>query len=364
MIRQLPIEAELVDDINKYLALVYNYGLFQGTILVAQNGEILIQKGYGFTDARWKIPITPATKFMIGSLSKQFTALIILQLVQQGKLDLNAHIIEYLPDYRTDIGSKIKVKHLLTNTSGLANYVDRSDFRREIAGHYFNQPEFFRAYCMPDILFLPGSRYDYSNTNFNLLSYIAEKIYKQSFGVILQKQIFSRLDMKDSGSLSRLSITNEYSTRYNSGGDWHSAGQNIFWDNYQGAGNIYSTVEDLYKWNQALLSYTLITKELTNKMFAPHVPICKNSYYGYGIVVTFLPDSTKIIEHPGKLHGFKSYNLICPDHKISISILCNSGIQPRPIGLNIFKILQGEGFRDINTIILRPNYKFMDNLGG
>ncbi|HMA61066.1 MAG TPA: serine hydrolase domain-containing protein [bacterium] len=358
------MEEKIVAAIKKYLALVYSYGLFQGAILVAQNSDILIQRGYGFTDLRWKIPINHQTKFIVGSLSKQFTAILVLQLVQQGKLDLDDRIIEYLPDYRLDIGHKIKVKHLLTNTSGLANYADRYDFRRELRKHYLDQSEFYRAYCMPDILFLPGSRYDYSNTNFNLLSYIAEKIYNRNFGEILQKQVFSVLDMRNSGIISRLSIINDYYPGYNFQSGSQFYGQNIFWDNYQGAGNIYSTVADLFKWNQALLSHSLINKKLTDRMFSPHIPIDENSYYGYGIVVTYLPDSTKIIEHPGKLHGFLSYNMICPHHKISITILSNNGIPPRPIGLNILKILQEGECKQVNTVILPPYSNALDNTIG
>ena len=344
------------DRIKNYMELVFNYDLFQGSVLIAKKDKILLNKGYGYADSYWRTHATSETKYMIGSISKQFTAMIILQLVQENKINLDAPIADYLPDYRKDMRSEIRIHHLLTNTSGLINYTKLPNFWDNTAKIYYSKEEFYKHYCMLDRIYIPGKKYDYCNTNFNLLSYMAEKITGKNYSSLLREKIFSPLKMRNSGIYNIFTNLVNFANVYNYEGPGPQRLSYSALENIQGACNIFSTVTDLYKWNQAIMSNTLLNKKLMEKMFTPHAPIEKGGYYGYGVVISFFDKNTKIIEHLGTLNGFRGYNMICPEKAISITMLANNGIQPMPIAHNIFKLLLGLKYEDISIPFYNSAY--------
>src|SRR6185295_2916293 len=123
--------------IDEMLSLYQKYGQFNGSALVADNGKVIYKKGVGLANMEWDIPNTPDTKFRLGSITKQFTATLILQLAEQGKIKLDGKIIDYLPDYRNDTGSKVTIHHLLSHTSGIPSYTALPGFAESISRNPF-----------------------------------------------------------------------------------------------------------------------------------------------------------------------------------------------------------------------------------
>ncbi|MGH2498428.1 MAG: serine hydrolase domain-containing protein, partial [Ktedonobacteraceae bacterium] len=183
-------------QIDAYLTHLNATGVLSGSVLVAQNG-MLFAKGYGLADKDAGIANTPQTRFRIGSLTKQFTAMAILILQERGKLHVTDHLCLYIADCPTD-WQPITIAHLLTHTSGIPDYTDLPDFAptwtqpttpEELISRFKNLP----------LEFTPGSRFRYSNSGFILLGYIIERVSGESYATFLQDNIFSPLKMKNSG---------------------------------------------------------------------------------------------------------------------------------------------------------------------
>ncbi|HKP36042.1 MAG TPA: serine hydrolase domain-containing protein, partial [Pyrinomonadaceae bacterium] len=162
--------------IDQLLSLYSKYGQFNGTALVADNGNVIYKKGFGLANMEWNIPNAPDTKFRLGSITKQFTSTVILQLVEQGKIKLDGKIIDYLPDYRNDTGSKVTIHHLLSHTSGIKSYTSLPNFFKDVSRNSFTVEEFVRKYASGDLEFEPGTKYTYNNSGYFLLGAIIEKV--------------------------------------------------------------------------------------------------------------------------------------------------------------------------------------------
>src|SRR5437764_5438582 len=158
--------------IDQMISLYQKYGQFNGSALVADNGKVIYKKGVGLANMEWDIPNAPDTKFRLGSITKQFTATLILQLVEQGKIKLDGKITDYLPDYRKDTGDKVTIQHLLTHTSGIPNYTSRPDFMTKISRDPYSVSDFVKKYASDDLEFEPGSKFSYDNSGYFILGAI------------------------------------------------------------------------------------------------------------------------------------------------------------------------------------------------
>ena len=189
-------KARMVDAL---LTSYHDAGIFNGTALVSNGGHVVFKKGYGFADFEWKIPNTPDTKFRIGSITKQFTSTVIVQLVDEGKLSLDATLSSVLPYYRTDTGSKITVHHLLTHTSGIPSYTGLPNFMRDVSRNPYGVREFVEKYCSGDLEFEPGSRFLYNNSGYFLLGAMIEAVTNKPYAQVLRERVFEPLGMAASG---------------------------------------------------------------------------------------------------------------------------------------------------------------------
>src|SRR6188474_881428 len=133
-----------VQKIDGLLKQYYDYGQLNGSVLVADKGKIIYEKGFGMANMEWAIPNQPDTKFRIGSITKQFTATLIMQLVEEGKIKLDAHITDYLPDYRADTGARVTIHQLLNHTSGIPSYTDQTGFMENVSRNPFTVAEFVK----------------------------------------------------------------------------------------------------------------------------------------------------------------------------------------------------------------------------
>ncbi len=234
------------NKIDELMTLYHEYGQFNGSVLVADHGKVIFKKGYGLANMEWNIPNESDTKFRIGSITKQFTAMLIMQLVEEGKVKLNDKITDYLPEYRKDTGDKVTIHHLLTHTSGIPNYTGLPGFWQDSTRNHYTLDYMVKNFCSGDLEFEPGTIFKYSNSGYYLLGVIIEKVTGKRFKEVLQERILEPLKMNNTGIDKHDVILEKRSSGYNKDISGFVNSEYIFMQNAYAAGAMYSTVEDLY----------------------------------------------------------------------------------------------------------------------
>ena len=240
--------ADARDRIDALLARYQELGLFDGSALVADAGQVVLRKGYGLANIEWAIANTPDTKFRLGSLTKQFTATLVMQLVERGQINLSAPITRYLPDYSTKTGARITIHQLLNHTSGIVGYTELPAFG-ETARNPYTPAKFAETFFAKlDLLFEPGAKYSYNNSAYFLLGVILEKVTGQPYDRLLRERIFTPLEMRDSGQDSTRPLLARRASGYDKrfDGTFVNTGYLDMTQPYA-AGSLYSTVDDLYR---------------------------------------------------------------------------------------------------------------------
>lgn len=309
--------------IDEFIGLYYDRGRFNGTALVAEGGQVIYKKGWGMANKEWGISNEPDTKFRIASMSKQFTAMLIMQLVQEGRIALDDKLTDYLPEFRRDTGDLVTIHHLLTNTSGLPDYSDAPGFWNELMRHPMSSEFVIDSLSSGDLQFQPGSEYRYNNGGFYLLSLIVQRATGRDFAEVLQEKIFQPLGMNDSGLDRPEVILEKRATGYEQFVDGFENAPYRQIDNLLGTGAIYSTVKDLYLWDRALYTDRLLAPEYKEIMFTPFL-----QNYAYGLGVKKIPlgdtgDSTAYMGHSGSVAGFNSRIARLVEDEHVIVLLCN-----------------------------------------
>ena len=297
-----------------------------GSVLVAHNGMVF-DKGYGVSDKEKHIPNTPQTRFRLGSVSKQFTAMAILMLQERGKLHVQDHICLYISSCPSDWQS-ITIEQLLTHTSGIPDYTNFRDFAVTWTQAVTVEQLIARFKDMP-LDFSPGSTFRYSSSGYVLLGYIIEHVSHMTYAAFLQKYIFDPLAMHNTGYDTRFPSLPQHATGYYAG--------YVKPDTYDmsvlyAAGALYSTVEDMYVWDQALAAHTLVSQSLLDAMFALHAPcpasgpggciLHEDRGYGYGWFIAQEPQG-RLIYHVGHIDGFFAFNGFYPATNTDVVVLSN-----------------------------------------
>ena len=268
---------DLEAKVDAYVKPLLEMKAFNGSILIAKKGQVLLSKGYGMANYELEVPNTPQTKFHIASISKTFTATAIMLLQERGLLSVSDPLTKYIPDYPN--GEKITIHHLLTHTSGIPDVNQFSDYNNN--SKFPQTPASLIAmFKQRPLSAQPGERYGYSNSNYNLLAFIIEKVSGKSFGDFLQANIFDPLGMKDTAhdSYAPALVKNRASGYVPAGVDGLENAPYLDWTMKTGNGSLYSTVEDLYKWDRALYTEKILKKSSLDKMFTKHV----DGAIGYG----------------------------------------------------------------------------------
>ncbi|KAF2516382.1 serine hydrolase [Flavobacterium zhairuonense] len=309
--------------LNKYT----EYGQFNGSALVAENGKVIFKKGFGSANFEWNVPNQPNTKFRLGSITKQFTALLIVKLAEEGKIKLDVPITTYLPDYPKENGDKITIHHLLTHTSGIPNYTNAPNFFKDKAKNPYTPEEFVKTFSALPLEFTPGEKFNYSNSGYFLLGYIIEKITGKTYEQYLQETIFTPLKMVNSGYDHSDLIIKNRAAGYEKDGKKIVNAAYIDMSIPYAAGSLYSTVEDLYLWDQALNTNKLLSEKSMELLFKPYIKAWDGSYgYGWGIEeVSLANKKVKIIEHGGGINGFNTIISRIPADKNLVVLLNNTG---------------------------------------
>lgn len=292
-----------------------------GSVLVAKGGRTLHEGGYGFANREWNMPNTPETKFRIGSITKQFTAVAILILQDRGQLDVRDQVGVHVSTVPSS-WSTLTIHQLLTHTSGIMHSWALEGFTETMAvpktldetlERFFNEP----------LLFEPGTSYQYSGVGYFLLAKIIEEVSGVSYPEFLEAEIFKPLGMTETGADHPGGIL----ARRASGYVWGEGRQienapDIFMPILTGGGNLYSTVRDLARWDRALTGGALLTEDAYAAMYLP-----ERENYAYGWRIEEF-EGRRVIAHGGGLPGFAAYNFRVPSEELDVVVLLNG---PGPV---------------------------------
>jgi len=322
--------------IDEYISACVKTGIFSGSVLVAINEDIIVNKGYGMANYELDIPNTPQTKFRIGSITKPFTAMAIMQLQEKGLLIVEDSIKKYLSDYPE--GDKITIHHLLTQTSGVPDFTDSPEYKQMqmIPTTIENTIEMFKN---KPLEYTPGEKYKYSNSGYVLLSYIIEKVSGKSFEAFLQENIIQPSNMTRTGVVHQNTITKDLASGYALIDDTLTHAVSFGLTFAAGAFGLYSTVEDIYLWDLAYTHEKLVSRSSLKKMFTPF-----KDDYGYGWFTNPIA-YRKCLNHEGSVNGFASCYIRFVEDCVCIIILSNFEQAPvKNISKDVVAIIFGEKY--------------------
>ncbi len=300
--------------IDSIFSVFTKKNMFSGSVLIAKKGKVLLSKGYGMANYSYDVPNRPDTKFKLASVSKQFTAMAILILEEKGKLSTEDKLSKYIKDYPN--GDKISLYNLITHTSGIKE-VTSLPFFDSISSQPHTLLQMISYTKDLPLDFEPGSKHQYSNSGYVLLTYIIEQVSGKSYGEFMQEAIFKPLGMKNSGLYNNSEVMKNFAMGYHSDENVLENVEFVHMSIPSGAGALYSTVEDLFLWDQALYTEKLVKKVSLVKMITPF-----KDGYACGLKIDNY-NGHKWINHSGGIQGFATITNRFPDDELYITILKN-----------------------------------------
>lgn len=312
--------------INELMSAYAENGQYNGTVLIQKGGRIVYEKAFGLANREWNINNTLDSKFKIGSISKSITAFMTLMLVNEGLINLNATINDYIPDYSGPGSNKVTIHQMLTHTSGIPDHGAIPNLVKKRVRWIYNSDEYLELIKDLKLKFEPGTGFCYSGIAYNILAIICEKVTHKDFAELLNERLFKPLKMygtkydKNEDVDSKLAYGYEYHLL-----EGYLNPSYIESGIVKGSGAILSTIEDLAKFNEeCFIKHTLLSKELYDKMFTSYIKDWQ--YYGYGWWITDQAINNKeltLISHGGSTDGYKAYNTRIVQDSIDIIFLQN-----------------------------------------
>jgi len=323
---QSKIHAQTLESsIDSLLDAKYPDNAPGATFLISKNGNIIYQKAFGLANLELNVPMETDNVFEIGSMTKQFTAVSILMLIEKEKLNLDDEITKFIPDYPTN-GHKITIHHLLTHTSGIKSYTSMKRLNK-ISKQDLTPLELIDFFKNEPIDFAPGEKYKYNNSGYVILGYIIEKVTGRSYANFVEEQIFKKLKMTASQYASNSKVIKNRASGYQDNEGYINTREISFTLTYS-TGSLMSTVSDMFTWQEAIKNNLLISKKITEKAFTNYT--LNNGElinYGYGWNIKTI-NNIRSFEHGGAIWGFKSMGVYLPDLDIYVigltNCLCNS----------------------------------------
>ncbi|MEM9808794.1 MAG: serine hydrolase [Cyanobacteria bacterium P01_D01_bin.56] len=337
----------LIAEFDAYLQAHYETERFMGAAaVVAQPDEIIFINGYGMANLEHQVPNARSTKFRIGSITKQFTAAAILQLQDQGLLDVQAPVATYLPDYPN--GDRITIHQLLTHTAGIPNLTSFPDYLEWMKQPTTLENLIARFQDLP-LEFEPGAQYRYSNSGYILLTQVIEVISGQSYADYLQTHLFIPLGLENTGYEAPLAVVEGLASGYQFTGEDYQRAEHINMAVPAGAGGLYSTLEDLIHWHQFLITANrpsgILSDAAIAAMKTPYIPMGEDApglSYGYGLIM----GAQGFIFHGGGINGFVTYLGSLPDEGVTVAVLSNvENANPSQMAEDLLAILKGQPYQ-------------------
>ncbi len=315
------------------LAFVDDYARqhdFSGSVLIVQHGKPRLARQYGLANRAFAIRNDASTKYKIASITKAFTAVLILQLHEQGRLDLDAPMRRYLPDYRGSGGDRVSVRQLLNHTSGLVNFDQVTDAAQAIRSGLPNYQlphtarQLLDDYCSGELVHAPGSKFDYNNCDYIALGQIVERIYGQSYEQVLRERIVDPLGLKDTGMLHQRDIVAGLADSYFRRDDSKALTPDLpaYPENWYAAGAMYSTPVDLARFADAWFGGRLIGDKALAAMIAPGL-----DDYGFGVwsyPVRIDGRSYRAVKRPGRIMGAQAQLYRIVEAELTVVVLANT----------------------------------------
>ena len=339
---QISDNKEITLELEDYMKAVEEKENFHGSILVARNDEILLSKGYGRADFTQNTLNKPGTSFAIGSVTKQFTAMAIMQLVEKNLINLNDKVSKYFPNLAH--GDLITVENLLTHTSALVNFTELNQFFT-MNSKDLTPMDMVDLIKDMDLEYTPGDGFKYSNTNYLLLVMIVENVSSLSLEEYLEKNIFTPLKMTSTGTAYGKNNKIHDASAYSGYIQVTPIDDSVLLRKVHGAGNLYSTVEDLYRWDRGLNTEKVVKKETLDKIFNEYVEVTDTVSYGYGWMIEE-GEKGKQISHGGNTLGFTSNISRYTEENLTVIVLTNNGYY------DVESITD-----DLSSIVLKKEYK-------
>ena len=313
-----PLAARLDAAIAPY----YKAGEPGATVIVVKDGKTLLRKGYGIADTAGMKPMSGDAAMRLGSITKQFTAVAILMLAEEGKLALTDDITRFFPDYPTR-GKKISVEHLLTHTSGIVSYTSRPEYPLTMARD-MTVAQMIDSFKNEPLEFEPGTAYRYNNSGYFLLGAIIEKVSGQPYARFLEQRIFVPLGMENTAYEGFERGKAPRAAGHAPGEKGFGPSAALSMTQPYAAGALVSTVDDLARWDAAIAQGKLLTPASWRRAFTPYtLADGKSTGYGYGWEVRRL-QGAQVVGHGGGINGFSTYALRLPEEKVFVAVLSNA----------------------------------------
>ncbi len=339
-------QEHLNKQIDEIVSLHYNHRTFTGVVLVAKDGNPIYQSGFGKASIEWDKDNLPETRFVLGSISKSFTATLTMKLVQEEKLELDETIDYYIKDFPKDKARRITVFNLLSNTSGIPNYFMLPGWTEGAWNREVNKKMFVQELGKLELQFPSGSDYLYSNSGYYLLGLIIEKATGLDYESALHKYLLEPLNMRNTGIAANHSVVLQKATgyRFDKGGGYRVQDY-INMDLFTAAGNAYSTVGDLLKLDQALYDENYLNQAHKAKLFDP---LFQNGWTVDSLQIS-ASKTLHTVSYNGQIKGYSSMLTRFVDEGYTIIILSNTGTgynAKMKLTQDIASILEGEASRN------------------
>lgn len=310
------------NKIDSLLNAKYANSLTGGVYLVSKGGKQIYKKAYGLSNLELETPMAINNVFEIGSITKQFTAVAILILVEQGKLKLDDKVSTYIPNYPN--GDLITIHHLLTHTSGIKDFTKVKGLNK-IAKEDLTAKELIDFFKEEPMNFAPGEKFEYSNAGYVLLGYIIEWVTGKRYGEFIEENIFKPLHMTNSYYGSHQKVIPNRASGYSKKDNQYKNNRYISFSIPFSSGSLLSTADDMLTWQESIKNYRLINEKSTKKVFTNyHLNNGKKIDYGYGWHIK-TRNGIQVYEHGGSIFGFKSMGVYIPEYDIYVIALTNCG---------------------------------------
>ncbi len=321
----------LQQKLDSILGTYQQKNQFDGTVLIAKGDRILYQNQFGWANRQFEVPITPATKFPVASISKLFTSILILKLQQESKLHIDSTLAHYIPAILPKNNAKLTLKQLLNHLSGLPNE-KIADYQKEFS------PQVFMSRIADTLRFVPGSKYSYNNVNYIALACVIEQVTGKKWKTVLEEEIIKPLNLKNTGLVKRDSVIKNLAYGYHNYAFGNEKVKDplenddpLFMENYATAGAIFTTPIELLQLQQALRAKKILNTEMLALLYNPENSVgdVENRAYrvspgGYLGEETIAKQKIQLIERNGNINGYNATYLQLPQSQHTLIIFCNT----------------------------------------